>query len=71
MWEGGSYRTSNPRPKNGCSIGEFCVLIFQNSQKPDNISAGRWNAMMKWKEKREQEGFSLREILALEDGFYE
>jgi len=71
MWEGGWYQTSNPKPKDHCTLGEFAVLTFTSDEKPANISAERWSAMLKWRAKRVEEGLTIREIIALEDGFYE
>jgi hypothetical protein len=70
MWEGGFYQTFNLKRKDRCTLSEFAVLIFTSEEKPDTISSERWAAMLKWREKRIQEGLSIREIIALEDGFY-
>jgi hypothetical protein len=70
MWEGGSYRTSNPKPKDHCTLSEFATLILVSGEKPDRISEDRWNAMLRWYETRQKEGMYLRQILVLEDGYY-
>lgn len=70
MWEGGSYRTSNPKRKDHCTLSEFATLILVSGEKPDRISKDRWNAMLRWYETRQKEGMYLRQILVLEDGYY-